>query len=100
MYQKAFLTAKFAKKSQRSQRANYPFIKTLPTYFCGRALQSPITSPSGDNYSIGVWRRLLQSGRMEHGFCEFAIFQQNLGKIFTGVFPNLILFKTLNIQGR
>jgi len=29
--QKAFLTAKFAKKSQRSQRGNYLFIKTLPT---------------------------------------------------------------------
>jgi len=35
-------------------------------------------SPEPD--SIGVWRRLLQSGRMEHGFCEIAIFQQNLGK--------------------
>ncbi|RKY82166.1 hypothetical protein DRP98_09390, partial [candidate division KSB1 bacterium] len=30
---------------------------------------------------IGVWRRFLQSGRMEHVFCEIAIFQQNLGKI-------------------
>jgi len=29
---------------------------------------------------IDVWRRLLQSGRMEHVFCEIAIFQQNLGK--------------------
>jgi len=48
VYQKAFLTAKFAKKSQRSQRGNYPFIKTLRIYFCGRALQSPIASASGD----------------------------------------------------
>ncbi|RKY85116.1 hypothetical protein DRP98_03570 [candidate division KSB1 bacterium] len=60
VYQKAFLTAKSAKKSQRSQRANYLFVKTLRIYFCGRALQSPIASASGDD-SIGVWRRLLQS---------------------------------------
>jgi len=31
MYQKTSLTAKFAKKSQRPQRGNYPFIKMLPT---------------------------------------------------------------------
>ena len=31
LYQMAFLTAKFAKKSQGSQRANYLFIETLPT---------------------------------------------------------------------
>jgi len=59
-YQKAFLTAEFAKKWQGSQRANYPFIKALRIYFCGRALQSPIASASGDD-CIGVWRRLLQS---------------------------------------
>jgi len=28
---KGFFTAKFANKSQRSQKANYLFIKTLPT---------------------------------------------------------------------
>ena len=30
VYQKAFLAAKFAKRSQRSQRGNYLFIKMLP----------------------------------------------------------------------
>jgi len=35
--QKAFLTAKFANKSQGSQRANYLFIKTLPT-LCPRCV--------------------------------------------------------------
>ena len=37
MYQKAFLTAKFAKKSQGSQRANYLFIKMLPI-LCSRCV--------------------------------------------------------------
>jgi len=37
VYQKAFLTAKFAKKSQRPQRGNYVFIKTLPV-LCHRCL--------------------------------------------------------------
>jgi len=41
-------------------------------------------SPEPD--SIDVWRRLLQSGRMEHGFCEIAIFGARDRKIFTGVF--------------
>jgi len=36
-YQKAFLTAKFAKKSQKMQRANYLFIKKLPT-LCPRCV--------------------------------------------------------------
>ncbi|RKY70300.1 MAG: hypothetical protein DRQ24_09525 [Candidatus Latescibacterota bacterium] len=31
-YQKEFLTAKFAKKSQSSQRGNYLFIKMLPIF--------------------------------------------------------------------
>ncbi|RKY68293.1 MAG: hypothetical protein DRQ02_04765 [Candidatus Latescibacterota bacterium] len=30
MYQKAFLTAEFAKKSQRTERANYPFTRPSP----------------------------------------------------------------------
>jgi len=59
-------------------------------------------SPEPDYIAVG---RQLFHRRLEtppticfHVFCEIAIFQQNLGKIFTGVFPNLILFKTLNIQ--
>ena len=60
-------------------------------YFCGRALQSPITSASGDD-SIGVWRRLLQ-GRMEHVFCEIGILGaesgQEIEQSLKGFFPNL-----------
>ncbi|RKY79321.1 hypothetical protein DRQ00_03820 [candidate division KSB1 bacterium] len=44
-------------------------------------------SPEPD--SIDVWRRLLQSGRMEPVFCEIAIFGVRDRKIFTEVFPNL-----------
>jgi len=33
VYQKAFLTAKFANQSQGSERANYLFIKVLPTLY-------------------------------------------------------------------
>ncbi|RKY88392.1 hypothetical protein DRQ11_03875 [candidate division KSB1 bacterium] len=38
---------------------------------------------------IGVWRRLLQSGGMEHGFCEITFFSRIWArdrKIFTGIF--------------
>ncbi|RKY77334.1 hypothetical protein DRQ12_08415, partial [candidate division KSB1 bacterium] len=62
LYQKAFLTAKFAKKSQGSQRGNCLFIKTLPTYFCGRALQNSIPSVSGDvSYNLFL-RCFFESG--------------------------------------
>ena len=37
-YQKAFLTAKFAKKSQKMQRANYLFIKMLSIFHPLRSL--------------------------------------------------------------
>ena len=64
----------------------------LRIYFCGRALQSPLPSLSGED-SIGVWRRLLQSGGMGHGFCEIAIFWaesgQEIEKSLEGFFLNL-----------
>jgi len=41
LYQKAFLTAKFAKKSQGSQRGNYLFIKTLPIRYVIFKLREP-----------------------------------------------------------
>ena len=41
-------------------------------------------SPEPD--SIDVWRRLLQSGGMEHGFCEIAIFGQEIEKSLPGFF--------------
>ncbi|RKY78597.1 hypothetical protein DRQ12_05750 [candidate division KSB1 bacterium] len=50
-------------------------LAVLWTHFRYRFLREG--SPELD--CIGVWRRLLQ-GRMEHGFCEIAIFQQSLGK--------------------
>jgi len=126
VYQKAFLTAKFAKESQRAQTVNYLFIKPSPALcpvpffavmssdqlliqtedaifeltelnpilfdtsadFVGKMELLPVLwthfrylflwegSPEPD--CIGVWRRLLHSGRMEHVFCEISILRQNL----------------------
>ena len=56
-------------------------------YFCGRALQSPITSASGDASYVCF------QGEMEHVFCEIGIlgteFGQEVEQSLKGFFPNL-----------
>jgi len=64
-------------------KGNYPFIKTLPIYFCGRALQSPIASASGDaSYKV-------EGSTFSVKLPFFSRIWARDRKIFTGVFSNL-----------
>ena len=53
-------------------------------YFCGRALQSPISSASGDaSYNLVEW------GTVSVKLPFFSRIRARDRKLFTGVFPNL-----------